>query len=101
MWWYYLLAVVIVSYLIYVYFYFRYSDVNIGNKILSKYTIGKNPPTALFYNYSDATIEPLHTKAQALISLRDKVTLNVKSSEVAKVKVSPTCKVYDNSCIFI
>jgi hypothetical protein len=98
MWWY-LTALVTVCYIIYVYQVYRYSSGNIGNKILAKYTVGKKPPSALFYNYADASVTADNTKAAATMLLKDKVTQVVQSSERVVLRVTPECAFYDPTCI--
>ena len=101
MWFLYAAGVIVVLYVCYVYGYYRYSPTNIGNKMLPKYSMGKNPASSLFYNYDNVQYDSANERASATMYLRDKVTLGVSSKEKYQVIVSPTCSTYDMGCIAV
>jgi hypothetical protein len=101
MWFLYGAGVIVVLYVCYVYGYYRYSPTNLGNKMLSKYSMGKNPGGSLFYNYDNVQYDAANSRATATMHLRDKVTLGVVSREKYQVTVSPTCSAYDAGCIAV
>jgi len=101
MWWQYATSAVVIGYIIFVYQSYRYSAPNIGNKMLAKYTVGKQPSNYLFYNFSDVVCDPPYEEAHATMSLQNKETLAVVSSEQITLNVKPTCSVFDVSCISV
>ena len=101
MWWQYATCTVVISYIIFVYQSYRYSAPNVGNKMLAKYTVGKNPGSSLFYNFSDVVCESPYNQATATMNLANKETLAVVSSENITMKINPSCSVYDVLCIVV
>ena len=101
MWWPYATSAVVIGYIIFVYNSYRYSEPNIGNKMLAKYTVGKNPSSHLFYKFSDVVCDPPYDKAQATMNLQNKENLAVVSSEQITLNVSPTCGMYDMTCLVV
>ena len=92
-------ASVVVGYIIFVYESYRYSAANLGNKLLAKYSVGKDPGDSLFYIVSDVKCD--RVTASATMNLSDKMTRFVVSKEPYTLKVLPECSKFDMTCIAV